>query len=142
MVFDRAGASPVAPTKQTQLFDIMQFLSAFKTIIPEFHAYSDDDKRYNIGATWTGGDGLRDYHNIELKYVHNSERLALQGDVQPDGSWKYIEPNGSVHFISAERAKHFMEQTQANAQIMCQMLDRLEKAGINFPTVDTQVQAV
>lgn len=120
----------------------MQFLSAFKTIIPEFHAYSDDDKRYNIGATWTGGDGLRDYHNIELKYVHNSERLALQGDVQPDGSWKYIEPNGSVHFISAERAKHFMEQTQANAQIMCQMLDRLEKAGINFPTVDTQVQAV
>jgi len=86
----------------------MQFFAAFKSIIPEFHAFSDEDKRYNIGATWTDAQGLRDHHNLELRYVHNSERLALQGDPQPDGSWKYVEPNGNIHVISPERAKHFI----------------------------------
>ena len=52
----------------------MQFFAAFKSIIPEFHAFSDQDQRYNIGATWTGVDGLKDYHNLELRYVRNSER--------------------------------------------------------------------
>jgi hypothetical protein len=119
----------------------MQIFAAFKSIIPEFHAFSDDDNRYNLGATWTAPDGLKDYHNLELRYVHNSERLALQGDPQPDGSWKYTEPNGYVHTITAERAKHFMEQTHQHATIMCAMLDKLQEAGVMQPVVDTQVQS-
>lgn len=115
----------------------MQFLAAFKSLIPEFHAYSDEEKRYNIGATWTGGDGLQDYHNIEFRYIHNSERLALQGSPQPDGSWKYIEPNGNVHTISAERAQQFMQQTHDHATIMVQMLDKLKEAGVGNETLDT-----
>lgn len=120
----------------------MNIFACFKHIVPEFHAYSDEDKRYNIGATWTGQDGLHDYHNIELKYVHNSERLALQGDPQPDGSWKYVEPNGNVHTISAERAKYFMEATQHNATIMCNMLDRLRDLGVTGETLDTSAEPV
>ena len=115
----------------------MQFLSAFKHLIPEFHAFSDEDKRYNIGATWTDSQGLRDYHNLELRYVHNSERLALQGDPQPDGSWKYTEPNGHVHIITAERAAQFMEQTKLHANIMCDMLDKLNRCGVSSQTLDT-----
>jgi hypothetical protein len=64
----------------------MSILSCFQHIIPDFHAFSDEDQRYNLGATWTAADGLKDYHNLELRYVHNSERLALQGDPQPDGA--------------------------------------------------------
>ena len=119
----------------------MQIFAAFKHLIPEFHAYSDDDKRYNIGATWTAADGLQDFHNLELRYVRNSERLALQGDPQPDGSWRYVEPNGCVHTITAERAQHFMEQTHAHANIMCAMLDKLKEAGVMDQVVDTQAQA-
>jgi hypothetical protein len=118
----------------------MQIFAAFKHLIPEFHAYSDEDKRYNIGATWTSHDGLQDYHNLELRYVHNSERLALQGDPQPDGSWKYVEPNGNIHVISPERAKHFMDQTQAHASIMVGMLNKLQDAGIISPVVDTSAE--
>jgi hypothetical protein len=118
----------------------MQFFAAFKSIIPEFHAFSDEDKRYNIGATWTDAQGLRDHHNLELRYVHNSERLALQGDPQPDGSWKYVEPNGNIHVISPERAKHFMDQTQAHASIMVGMLNKLQDAGIINPVVDTSAE--
>jgi hypothetical protein len=118
----------------------MQIFAAFKHLIPEFHAFSDEDKRYNIGATWTDNNGLKDYHNLELRYVHNSERLALQGDPQPDGSWKYVEPNGNIHVITAERAKHFMEQTQAHANIMCGMLDKLKDAGVLDQLVDTSAQ--
>jgi len=118
----------------------MQIFAAFKHLIPEFHAFSDADKRYNIGATWTAADGLKDYHNVELRYVRNSERMALQGDPQPDGSWKYVEPNGNVHIISAERAKHFMEQTQAHASIMVGMLDKMQKAGVLDDILDTDAQ--
>lgn len=118
----------------------MQIFAAFKHLIPEFHAFSDEDKRYNIGATWTDPQGLRDYHNVELRYVRNSERMALQGDPQPDGSWKYVEPNGNVHVISAERAKHFMEQTQAHASIMVGMLDKMQKAGVLDDILDTDAQ--
>jgi len=118
----------------------MQILAAFKSVIPEFHAFSDDDNRYNLGATWTAPDGLKDYHNLELRYVHNSERLALQGDPQPDGSWRYTEPNGSVHTITADRARHFMEQTHAHANIMCAMLDKLKESGIAGPMVDATAQ--
>jgi hypothetical protein len=118
----------------------MQIFAAFKHIIPEFHAFSDEDKRYNIGATWTDGDGLRDFHNLEMRYVRNSERLALQGEPQPDGSWKYVEPNGNTHVISADRAKHFMEQTQAHASIMVGMLDKLREAGVLDEMLDTTAE--
>ena len=119
----------------------MQLFAAFKHLIPELHAFSDDEQRYNIGATWTATDGLKDYHNLELRYVHNSERLALQGDPQPDGSWKYTEPNGHVHVITAERAKHFMAQTQLHANIMCTMLDKLQEQNLGKPIVDTAASA-
>ena len=119
----------------------MQIFAAFKHLVPEFHAFSDEDQRYNIGATWTAADGLKDYHNLELRYVRNSERLALQGEPQPDGSWRYVEPNGCVHTISPERAKHFMEQTQAHASIMVGMLDKLRDAGVLDETLDTPAQA-
>lgn len=119
----------------------MQIFDAFKHLIPEFHAFSDEEKRYNIGATWTSADGLKDFHNLELRYVHNSERLALNGDPQPDGSWRYVEPSGRVHTMSAERARMFMEQTHAHATIMCGMLDRLKESGLMDQAVDTDAQA-
>jgi hypothetical protein len=118
----------------------MEIFACFKNLIPTVHAYQDADQRYNLGATWTAPDGLQDSHNLELKYVRNSERLALQGDVQPDGSWKYIEPNGSVHTINPERAKHFMDQTQAHATIMVAMLDKLRESGVMNEALDTQAQ--
>jgi hypothetical protein len=135
-----AGSTPAVCTKPNTQFKTMSILSAFKHIIPEFHAYSDDEKRYNIGATWTDQDGLRDHHNLELRYVRNSERLALQGEPQPDGSWRYVEANGSVHVISPERAKHFMEQTQAHATIMCGMLEKLKDAGVLDQMLDTTAE--
>lgn len=118
----------------------MSIFSAFKHIIPQFHAYADDDNRYNVGATWTGTDSLQDYHNIEFRYVHNSERLALQGEPQPDGSWRYVSPEGHIHTMSAERAKHFMEQTQTHASIMVSMLQKLQDAGALDDIVDTNAQ--
>lgn len=119
---------------------MIQFFAAFKQLIPNFHAYSDDEKRYNLGATWTSSDGLQDYHNLELRYIRNSERLALQGQPQPDGSWKYVEPNGAVHTISADRAKAFMQQTHEHATVMCNMLDRLKEAGLMNDIIDTEAQ--
>lgn len=119
----------------------MEILACFKHLIPTVHAFQDEEQRYNLGATWTAADGLQDYHNIELKYVRNSERLALQGDPQPDGSWKYVEANGTVHTITADRANNFMKTTSDHATLMCQMLDRLQQAGITGPTVDTQASA-
>lgn len=119
----------------------MSIFSGLKYIIPQFHAYADDDNRYNVGATWTGSDNLQDYHNLELRYVHNSERLALQGDPQPDGSWRYVSPEGHVHTMSAERARHFMEQTQTHATLMVAMLDKLRESGALNNIVDTNAQA-
>ena len=102
----------------------------------------DADQRYHLGLTWSDQDGLTDCHNLELRYVRNSERLALQGNPQPDGSWQYVETNGMVHTISAERAKAFMEKTHEHANIMCTMLDRLREAGLMDNIVDTEAQAV
>ena len=113
----------------------MQIIQAAKAVIPQFHAFSDDDKRYHIGATWVSEDGLRDHHNLELRYTRNSESLALQGDPQPDGSWKYVEPNGNEHVLTAERAKQFMNLTHKNAMVMNEMLTKLEKAGMQ-ETID------
>jgi hypothetical protein len=118
----------------------MNLFACFKHVIPVVHAYQDDEHRYNFGATWTASDGLQDHHNLELRYVHNSERLALQGEPQPDGSWVYRDPSGTVHRISAERAAHFMEQTHQHATLMCGMLDKLTKAGVAAPVVDTEAQ--
>jgi len=119
---------------------MMQIFSAFKHLIPEVHAFSDEDQRYNLGATWTGQDGLREYHNLELRYIHNSERLALQGDPQPDGSWRYVEPCGRVHTMDADRARKFMEQTHHHATIMVEMLDKLKKSGALDDIIDTAAQ--
>lgn len=115
-------------------------IQLFKHLIPSFHAFTDEERRYNIGATWTDQDGLQDFHNLEFKYVRNSERLALGGEPQPDGSWRYEAPDGSVHTISAERAQAFMDQTHRQATMMCAMLDRLEKAGLMNKPIDVQPQ--
>jgi hypothetical protein len=118
----------------------MQFFAAFKTLIPEFHAYADEDKRYNIGATWTDAQGLRDYHNLEMRYVRNSEKLALQGEPQPDGSWKYVEPNGTVHVISPDRATSLHGDYPSSCHhdgATC--LRRLKEAGIIYDKfIDTE----
>jgi hypothetical protein len=116
-------------------------LSYFKHLIPQPHGYMDEDKRYNLGLTWTDAEGLTDCHNLELRYVRNSERLALQGEPQPDGSWAYVEANGTVHTIAAERAKHFMDKTHEHATIMCAMLDKMKEAGMMGDIIDTQAQA-
>jgi hypothetical protein len=119
----------------------MQIFAAFKHLIPELHAFSDEDQRYNLGATWTDKNGLRDYHNLELRYQYNSEKLAIeQGQPQPDGSWQYVEPCGRVHTMSADRARAFMEQTQAHATLMVNMLDRLKDSGLLDQVVDTTAQ--
>jgi hypothetical protein len=120
----------------------MQLFACFKHIIPELHAFTDEDQRYNLGATWTAPDGLKEYHNLELRYVQNSERLALQGDPQADGSWRYTEVNGTVHTITAERAKRFMDQTQTHATIMVAMLDKLRESGVMNDALDTSAQPV
>ena len=120
----------------------MSLLSCFTGLIPQVHAYMDDDKRYNLGATWIDSEGLTDRHNLELRYVRNSERLALQGQPQPDGSWSYVEANGTVHTISAARAQAFMDKTHEHATIMCQMLDRLKENGMMGETHETQATPV
>jgi hypothetical protein len=51
--------------------------AVIKQLIPQFHAYADQDGRYNMGATWTDQAGLQDYHNVQVMYVRNSEALAL-----------------------------------------------------------------
>ena len=113
----------------------MQIVSAAKALIPSFQAYSDDDKRYHLGLTWTDDKGLRDEHNLELRYTRNSESLALQGEPQPDGSWKYVEPNGNEHVLTSERSDQFLKLTHKNAIVMNEMLDKLKKAGMQ-ETID------
>ncbi len=114
----------------------MQIIQAAKAIVPEFHAFSDDDKRYHIGATWVSDTGLKDHHNLELRYTRNSENLALKGDVQPDGSFKYVEPNGSEHTMTAERVKWYIKQTHKQAMDVNQILIKLEKTGVMSEVID------
>ncbi len=113
----------------------MQIVSAAKSLIPSFQAYSDDDKRYHLGLTWTDDQGLRDEHKLDLRYTRNSEKLALQGEPQPDGSWKYVEPNGNEHVLTSERAKQFLHITHKNAMVANAMVDKLKKAGMQ-ETID------
>jgi len=114
--------------------------SILKTLIPQCHAYADSDGRYNMGATWTDQAGLQDYHNVQVMYVRNSEALALQGDPQPDGSFKYTEPNGRVHVMEAERVTKFMEHTTKQATVMAGMLDKLKEYEMRGQTLDTTAQ--
>jgi hypothetical protein len=116
---------------------VMKLLSAISVLLPQLHAFLDEDNFYQLGATWTASDGLRELHNIELRYTHNSERLALQGEPMPNGSWRYVAANGRVHTITADRAREFMETTHRHASIMVGMLDKLKDAGVTAPTIET-----
>ena len=119
----------------------MKILSTHQSLLPELHNFTDDDRRHHIGFTWHGKDGLRDSHDLELRYTYNSERLALQGSPCPDGSWAYTEANGRVHTISAERARAFMQNTQESASLMVEMLNKLRDAGVLDDIVETEAQA-
>ena len=132
----------MAPTfSHIHLFTTMKILSTLQSWLPELHNYTDEDRRHHIGFTWHGRDGLRDSHDLELRYTYNSERLALQGSPCPDGSWSYTEPNGRIHTITAERAKAFMYATQESASLMVDMLDKLREAGVLDNIVETNAQA-
>ena len=123
------------------LFTTMKILSTLQSWLPELHNYTDEDCRHHIGFTWHNKDGLRDSHDLELRYTYNSERLALQGSPRPDGSWAYTEPNGRVHTITATRARAFMQNTQESASLMVEMLEKLRDAGALDEIVETQAQA-
>ena len=113
---------------------------AFKTLIPQPHCTMDEEARYNIGLTWIDREGLTDRHNLQVKYIRNSERLAVErGEPQPDGSWRYIESSGMVHTMSAERVNAFFKKTQENAIIMSAMIDKINAAA-DQQTVDTKAQ--
>ena len=116
----------------------MKIIESLSAMLPRLHAFLDKDNFYQFGATWTASDGLREQHNLELRYTHNSERLALQGEPMPNGSWRFVAANGRIHTISAERAKEFMETTHRHATVMVGMLDRLKEAGVTAPTFDTK----
>ncbi len=132
----------MAPTfHHIHLLTTMKFLSTLQSWLPELHNYTDEERRHHIGFTWYGKEGLRDSHDLELRYTYNSERLALQGIPRPDGSWAYTEPNGRVHTISAERARAFMQSTQQSATLMVDMLNKLREAGVLDDIVETQAQA-
>ena len=125
----------------THLLATMKLLATLQSLLPDLHNYSDEEQRHHIGFTWHGKDGLRDSHDLELRYTYNSERLALQGCPCPDGSWSYTEPNGRIHTISAERAKAFMHATQESATLMVSMLDKLREAGVLDDIVETEALA-
>ena len=113
---------------------------SIKHLIPQPHGYMDSDRRYNIGLTWIDQEGLTDVHNLEIRYVRNNERLAIErGEPQPDGSWAYKESNGTVHTMSAERVNAFMAKTQEHATIMCSMLDKINAS--TGETVDAKASA-
>ena len=132
----------MAPTfTHIHLFTTIKILSTLQSWLPELHNFTDDDRRHHIGFTWHGKDGLRDSHDLELRYIYNSERLALQGSPRPDGSWSYTEANCRVHTISAERARAFMQSTQESASLMVEMLNKLRDAGVLDDIVETQAQA-
>ena len=114
-------------------------LGAFKQFLPQPHCFKDEDTRYNVGLTWIDDRGLTDSHNLQIQYIRNCERWALEkGRPQPAGSWVFVEENGCVHSITAERAKHFMEKTQENANIMVAMLDKLKESGMLEEVVETE----
>ena len=133
----------MAPTfSHIHLFTKMKILSTLQSWLPELHNYKDDDRRHHIGFTWNGKDGLRDSHNLEFRYMYNSERIALQGSPLRDGSWAYSEANGRVHTISAENVKAIMDHTHESATLMVAMLDKLREAGVLDPIIETEAQTL
>jgi hypothetical protein len=134
-----AATPGVSPRQQPNYFIFIMNLSALLfALIPDIHFFKDEEHRFNLGATWIDHEGLRDYYNLELRYVRNSERLALiNGSPQPDGSWAYLETEGMIHRISADRAQAFMEKTHEQATIMCGMINRLKEAGALDPVIGT-----
>ena len=121
-------------------FTVFKMFQVFKALIPQPHATMDAEQRYNIGLTWVDRDGLTDRHNIQIKYIRNSEKLAVtKGEPQPDGSWKYIDEGGMVHTMCAERVNAFYKKTQENAIMMSSMIDKIkEQQGL---TLDSEVIA-
>jgi len=115
-------------------------IGLIKHLIPQVHAYAEPCGRYNIGATWTDQSGLQDYHNVQIMYVRNSEALALQGEPQPNGSFKYTEPNGRVHIMDADRVSLFMDQTSKQATLMVEMLDKIKQYNESSQSLDTTAQ--
>ena len=114
---------------------------AIKHLIPQPHAHMDGEQRYNLGLTWIDREGLTDHHNLQIKYIRNSEKLAVtQGEPQPDGSWKYIESGGMVHTMSSDRVNAFFKKTQENAVMMSAMIDKITEASATN-TVDTEAAA-
>jgi len=114
--------------------------NAFKHLIPQPHAHMDGEQRYNVGLTWIDQEGLTDRHNIQIKYIRNSEKLAVtQGEPQPDGSWKYVEQGGMVHTMTAERVNAFFKKTQENAVMMSAMIDKIHNAAGH--TIDAEAEA-
>ena len=98
----------------------------------------DEEQRYNIGVTWVDRQGLTDRHNVQIRYIRNSEKLAVtMGEPQPDGSWRYIEESGMVHTMSAERVDAFYKKTQENAVIISTMIDKINQH-MPTKTVDTE----
>jgi len=126
------------PIGITHFIATMKLLTAISALLPQIHAFLDEEGFYQLGATWIAADGLREQHNLELRYTHNSERLALRGEPMPNGSWRYVSVNGRVHTISAERAREFMETTHRHATVMVGMLDRLKEAGVAAPTFEAE----
>ena len=57
----------------------MNLLTALNSLLPELHSYRDEERRFHMGCTWHARDGLREFHDLELRYTYNSEKLALQG---------------------------------------------------------------
>jgi hypothetical protein len=111
---------------------------AIKHLIPQPHAHMDGEQRYNLGLTWIDREGLTDHHNLQIKYIRNSEKLAVtNGEPQPDGSWKYIESGGMIHTMSAERVNAFFKKTQENAVMMSAMIDKITEAS-TADTIDTE----
>ena len=110
---------------------------AIKHLIPQPHAHMDGEQRYNVGLTWIDREGLTDHHNLQIKYIRNSEKLAVTlGDPQPDGSWKYVESGGMTHTMTAERVNAFFKKTPENAVMMSQMIDKIKDAA--GETVDAE----
>ncbi len=107
----------------------MQFLSAIKPFIPQPHAFLGEDRNYNVGVTFVDDLGLTDRHNVSLRYVRNSEKLALEcGSIQPDGTWKYVTANGTEHVCGADKAQKFFEETSRRAEIAQNMMNKMEEA--------------
>ena len=107
----------------------MQFLSAIKPFIPQPHAFLGEDRNYNVGVTFVDDLGLTDRHNVSLRYVRNSEKLALEcGSIQPDGTWKYVTANGTEHICGADKAQTFFEETSRRAEIAQNMMNKMEEA--------------